>query len=321
MERRRRALESFRWKDSGIFLTGASSLKMVPFKSPLAGARRAAIVLTLCASALALGQAPASAKGLATVNGAEITDADLTTAREDVGSTLPKQMNDAARDKALLDYLIDVKLVTQKAIADKLDGTPDFQRKLAYFREKLLMESFLGVIAKSSVTEAAMKSTYDEAAKAQKPEVEVHALHILVPTEEEAKTVEKRLKAGEDFGKLADQLSKDPGSKGGDLGFFTRDRMVPEFADAAFKLKAGEVSDPVKTQFGWHVIKVLEVRERAFPPMDQVKDQLEHFVAQKAQSEAIIKLREGAKITRTDEAPAEPAKPAEAPKPAAAPKK
>ncbi|MGO9388990.1 peptidylprolyl isomerase [Rhodoblastus sp.] len=297
---------------------------MVFFKSPIAGARRAALVLTLCAAALTpgLSQALAQTKVLATVNGAEITEADLATAREDVGSTLPKQMNDQARDKALLDYLIDVKLVTQKAMADKLDQTPEFQKKLAYFREKLLMESFLGVVAKGAVTPATMKTTYDEAAKAQKPEMEVHALHILVPTEEEAKTVEKRLKAGEDFGKLADQLSKDPGSKGGDLGWFTKERMVPEFAEAAFKLKAGEVSDPVKTQFGWHVIKVLEVREHPFPPMDQVKDQLEHYVAQKAQSEAIVKLREGAKITRTDNAaaPADAAKP-DAAKPADASKK
>ncbi len=308
---------------------------MVLFTSPFKGARGAALALTLCASALtpALAQAPAPApakaqavnpaKVLATVNGVDITEADLATAREDVGSTLPKQMNDAARDHALLDYLIDVKLVTQKAVADKLDQSSEFQKKLAYFREKLLMESFLGVIAKTGVTDAAIKSTYDEAAKAQKPELEVHALHILVPTEEEAKTVEKRLKAGEDFGKLADELSKDPGSKGGDLGYFTKDRMVPEFADVAFKLKPGEVSDPVKTQFGWHVIKVLEVREHPFPPMAEVKDQLEHYVAQKAQSEAIVKLREGAKITRTDEpapAPADAAKP-DAAKPADAMKK
>ena len=301
---------------------------MVLFKSPFAGARRAALVLSLCAVALAPAQA--QTKVLATVNGVEITEADLATARDDVGSTLPKQMDEAARNKALLDYLVDVTLVTQKAVADKLDQSPEFQKKLAYYREKLLMESFLGVVAKTSVTDAAMKATYDEAAKAQKPETEVHALHILVPTEEEAKTVEKRLKAGEDFGKLADELSKDPGSKGGDLGFFTRDRMVPEFADVAFKLKAGEVSDPVKTQFGWHVIKVLEVRSRPFPPMDQVKDQLEHFVAQKAQSEAIIKLREAAKITRTDEPAPDAAKPVDGKpadgkpadgKPAVAPKK
>jgi peptidyl-prolyl cis-trans isomerase C len=229
-------------------------------------------------------------------------------------------MNDAARDKALLDYIIDLKLVTQKALSEKMDQTPDFQKKMIYYREKLLMEGYLGQVAKDSTTDAAMKATYDEAAKAQKPEIEIHALHILVPTEEEAKTVEKRLKAGEDFGKLADELSKDPGSKGGDLGWFTKDRMVPEFADAAYKLEPGQVSDPVKTQFGWHVIKVLEKRTRPFPPMDQVKDQLERFVAQRAQSEAILKLREAAKITRTDEKVDEAPK-ADAPQPAEAPKK
>ena len=285
--------------------------------SSFSGARRAAFLLSLCAAALS-GPA-AQAKVVATVNGVEISDDEMNQAREDVGSTLPKQMDDKAREKALLDYLIDVKLVTQKAVADKLDKAPDFDKKLAYYREKLLMESYLGKVAKDGSTDAALKATYDEAAKANKPEPEIHALHILVPTEDEAKKVEERLKAGEDFGKLADELSKDPGSKGGDLGWFTQDRMVPEFAQAAFKLEPGKVSDPVKTQFGWHVIKVLEKRQHPFPPMAEVKDQLEHYVAQKAQSEAIVKLREQAKITRADEpAPAAPAtdsaKPAEAPK-------
>ena len=261
---------------------------MVLSKSPFAGALRAALLISLCTVALS----PAQAKVLATVNGSEITDADMAAARDDVGPSLPKQMDDKAREKAMLDYLIDVKLVTQKATAEKLDQSAEFQKKLAYFREKLLMEGYLGQVAKAGTTEAAMKATYEEASKAQKPEIEIHALHILVPTEEEAKTVEKRLKAGEDFGKLADELSKDPGSKGGDLGWFTQERMVPEFGAAAFKLEPGQVSDPVKTQFGWHVIKLLEKRQHPFPPMDQVKDQLEHFVAQKAQSEAIVKLRE-----------------------------
>ncbi|WP_298426174.1 peptidylprolyl isomerase [Rhodoblastus sp.] len=290
---------------------------MARFHSTFVGVRRAALAISLCAAALtpALAQAPANdpTKVLATVNGEPITAQDLAQASEDVGSTLPKQMNDAAREKALLDYLIDLKLVTQKAAADKMDQTADFQKKMAYYREKLLMEGYLGQIAKSSATDAALKATYDEAAKAQKPEEEVHALHILVPTEKEAQDVEKRLKAGEDFGKLADELSKDPGSKGGDLGWFTKDRMVPEFAEAAFKLQPGQISDPVKTQFGWHVIKVLEKRTKPFPPMDQVRDQLERFVAQRAQSEAIMKLREAAKITRTDEAKDGAAKPDAAP--------
>ena len=294
-------------------------------KTSFAGARRAALVLSLCAATLSQASVFAQAKVVATVNGVAISDEELAQAREDVGATLPKQMDDKAREKALLDYLIDVKLVTAKAAAEKMDQAPDFEKKLAYYREKLLMEAYLGKVAKDGTTDATMKATYDEAAKANKPELEVHALHILVPTEEEAKKVEARLKAGEDFGKLADELSKDPGSKGGDLGWFTKDRMVPEFAEAAFKLEPGKISEPVKSQFGWHVIKVLDKRQHPFPPMEQVKAQLEHYVAQKAQSEAIVKLREGAKITRTDEpAPAAPAAaaPAATPaKPADAPKK
>jgi peptidyl-prolyl cis-trans isomerase C len=307
---------------------------MARYYSQFAGVRRAALVLSLGAAALTPafaqtpgqmpmpGQAPAPAaapapkpvgKVLATVNGVNITDYDVAQARDDVGATLPKQMNDAARDKALLDYLIDLQLVSQKAVSEKMDQSADFQKKMAYYREKLLMEGYLGQVAKDGVTDAAMKSTYDEAAKAQKPEVEIHALHILVPTEEEAKTVEKRLKAGEDFGKLADELSKDPGTKGGDLGWFTKERMVPQFADAAFKLKVGEISPPVQTQFGWHVIKVVGKRQKSFPPLEQVKDQVEHFVAQRAQSQEILKLREAAKIKRFDESEAKPAAPTAAP--------
>jgi peptidyl-prolyl cis-trans isomerase C len=288
---------------------------MARFHSPLAGVRFAALAFSLCAAAPALAQTPAGDPNqvLATVNGEQVTGRDLAQAEEDVGSTLPRQMDAAARRKALMDYVIDLKLVTQKAAADKMDQTAEFKQKMAYLREKLLMEGFLGKIAKDSVTDAALKATYDEAAKAQKPEQEIHALHILVPTEKEALDVETRLKAGEDFGKLADQLSKDPGSKGGDLGWFTKDRMVPEFAEVAFNLKPGQISQPVKTQFGWHIIKVLEVRTKPFPPMDQVRDQLERFVAQRAQSQAIMKLREGSKITRADE-PAADAKPSGAPK-------
>ena len=113
------------------------------------------------------------------------------------------------------------------------------------------------------------------------------------------------MRGGEDFAKVADDVSKDPGSKGGDLGWFTKDRMVPEFGDAAFKLKKGEISDPVKSQFGWHVIKLENRRQKSFPSFEEVKSQVAQYVAQKSQSDLIMQLREGAKIERT-EAPAIP---------------
>ena len=99
---------------------------------------------------------------------------------------------------------------------------------------------------------------------------------------------------------MATELSKDPGGKGGDLGWFTKDRMVPEFSDAAFKLKKGEVSEPIKTQFGWHIIKVEDTRMKTFPPFEQVKDQAGRYVAQKAQTEAVAALHSAAKIEKFD---------------------
>jgi len=285
---------------------------------PLAVVRRAALALSLCAAALAPAHAQAPAKAqakvLATVNGESITNADLAAAEQELGSSLPHQMNEAARHDALMKFLIDERLVTQKAIAAKMDQTPKFKQDLAFYRQRLLMQTYLGKVAKEATTDAAIKATYDKIAKAQKPETEIHALHILVKTKAEAEAVEKRLKSGEDFGKLADKLSKDPGTKGGDLGWFTKERMVPEFADAAFKLKVGEISPPVKTQFGWHVIKVVGKRQTPFPPLEKVKGQIEHFVAQRAQSQEIMKLREGAKIKRFDQSEAKPAAPAAAPK-------
>ena len=205
-----------------------------------------AFLLSLTAPAI-LAAFPAAAKVLATVNGKQITDEDLAIAADDLRASLPPQADEKARDSYVLDYLINSELVAQKALADKADQTPEFAKKMAYYREKLLMESVLEKIAKGAATDAAVKATYDEEIKKQKPETEIHARHILVGTEEEAKTALKRLMGGEEFEKLAKELSKDPGSEGGDLGWFTKDRMVPEFSDAAFKLDVGQVSDPVKS--------------------------------------------------------------------------
>lgn len=242
---------------------------------------------------------------LATVNGQKITQLDVTLAAEDIGQNLSPQLKGKARDAYLLDYLIDGTLVAQKAKSDKLDQTPDFGSKMVYAQDKVLMEAMLTRIAKGATSDAELHTIYDTAAKQQKPEEEIHARHILVATEADAQAVLKRLKGGEDFAKVAKQMSKDPGSEGGDLGWFTKERMVPAFADAAFKLAQGQFSDPVKTQFGWHIIQVEGKREKTFPPFDQVKDQIVRYAVQKAQSELIIDLRKSAKIERTGAAPPE----------------
>jgi peptidyl-prolyl cis-trans isomerase C len=247
---------------------------------------------------------------VAKVNGTEIHQSDLAMAEEDLGQNGAQMAPDQKREY-LITFYADMLLVAKAAEAKKLGDTDDFKRKLAYARTKLLMEQVLQSEAKAAVTEEAMRKVYDDAIGQMKKEPEVHARHILVETEDEAKAVLAELKAGKDFAELAKAKSKDPGSQdGGDLGWFTRDQMVPEFSEVAFKLEKGQLSDPVKSQFGWHVIKVEDKREKQPPEYEKVKEQLEQYVVRKQQSELITKLRAEAKIERIPApAPAAPATP------------
>jgi len=244
---------------------------------------------------------------LAKVNGSEIRQSDVALAEEELGPSLA-QMDPATKKENVLAFLIDMKIVAKAAEDKKIEDRPDFKARLAFSRNRLLMDNLLASEGKAATTEEAMKKVYDEAAKQIAGEQEVHARHILVETEDDAKAIEAELKKGADFAELAKSKSKDPGaSDGGDLGFFTKDQMVPEFANVAFSLEPGKISDPVKTQFGWHVIKVEEKRNRKAPDFEQVKPQIETYVTRKAQAEYVAKLRESAKVERMDQASNAPA--------------
>jgi peptidyl-prolyl cis-trans isomerase C len=261
----------------------------------------AAVLALMLPGAQAGAQSAQSDPLIAKVNGVEVHQSDLTMAEEDMGQNAQAMTGDAKRDY-LLQYISDVILAAQAAEAKKVNDQKEFKGRLAFMRNKLLMETLLQQEGKAAVTPEAMKKVYDEAAKQMGNEQEVRARHILVPTEEEAKAVLAEIKKGTDFAELAKQKSKDPGAaaEGGDLGYFTKDQMVPEFAEVAFKLEKGQVSDPVKTQFGWHIIKVEDKRTKPVPSFEQVKDQVSTYVERKAQAEYIAKLREGAKIERLD---------------------
>ena len=237
---------------------------------------------------------------LAKVNGSEIRKSDVALAEEELGPSLA-QMDAATKDENVLAFLIDMKIVSKAAEDKKVQDSDDFKKRMAFTRSRLLMDNLLASEGKAATTDEAMKKVYEEASKQITGEQEVHARHILVETEDQAKEVEEELKKGADFAELAKKKSKDPGaSDGGDLGFFTKDQMVPEFSAVAFALEPGKVSDPVKTQFGWHVIKVEEKRNRKAPDFDQVKSQIETYVTRKAQADYVAKLREAAKIERLD---------------------
>jgi peptidyl-prolyl cis-trans isomerase C len=272
----------------------------------------AAIALALFAGS----PARADDKVLAKVNGVEIKESDVALAEEELAPSL-QQMDPAARKDNVLGFLIDLQIVAKAAEDKKIENTDDFKKRLAFTRKRLMMDSLLAAEGKAATTEEAMKKVYEEAAKQITGEVEVRARHILVETEDEAKAVIDELKKGADFAELAKKKSKDPGaSDGGDLGFFTKEQMVPEFSAVAFTLEPGKISDPVKSQFGWHVIKVEEKRNRQAPPIDQVKGQIETYVTRKAQADYVGKLREAAKVERMDKPVDAAAKPDAAKEPA-----
>ena len=244
---------------------------------------------------------------VAKVDGTDITEADITLALADLGDSI-QQIPEAQRRDYVITYLADIRLGAKAARDAKLADDAEFKRRIASQTDRMLVEEYNAAQAKKAVTDETMRALYTDTVKNLKPETEIRASHILVETEDQAKDIEKRLKAGEDFAKLATELSKDPGSgkQGGDLGFFTKDRMVPEFSAAAFALTIGQVSEPVKSQFGYHVIKLTEKREKPVPTFDEVKDQIEQFMFRRSQQETIQNLRTAAKIERLDP-PAPPA--------------
>ena len=267
---------------------------------------RMPLVLALALVMTAAGARIAAAQNdpvLAKVNGTEIKQSDLAVAEADIGDSLPADTTPDKKRELLVSYLINVNLLAQAAEQRKLDQAPDFAQRIASARKKVLVQSLMENENKAATSDAAVKKFYDENLK---PQPEVHARHILVETEDQAKEVVKKLKAGADFAALAKELSKDPGSEGGDLGYITKDQVVPEFGNAAFALDKGKISDPVKTQFGWHVIKVEDKRDRKPPALDQVKDRIKAALAQTAGEELMQKLRASAKIENLTEASATP---------------
>jgi peptidyl-prolyl cis-trans isomerase C len=289
-------------------LTG---LKISPIR---AGVIAAALMMLAGGPATAQDKDPVVAK----VNGTEIHQSDLAVAEEEAGQ-LPPMSPDAKKDY-LVQFISDMILVSKAAEAKKMGDTPEFKRKIAFTREKLLMEQLLTDTGKSALTDDAMHKVYDEAVKQMGQEQEVHARHILIraaagddkaskDAEDKIKAVIVRLKSGEDFEKVAKEVTEDPSGKanGGDLGYFSKEQMVPEFSDTAFKLDKGQISVPVKTQFGWHVIKVEDKRLKPMPKFEEVKPQIEQYVTRKAQAELVTSLRASAKIEKmykTEPAPA-----------------
>jgi peptidyl-prolyl cis-trans isomerase C len=254
-----------------------------------------------------LAQTPAPAEAqtdpdpvLATVNGQPIHLSDV----KEATSTLPPQARGMPPQQLypmLLEQLIDARALLIQAQRTGLDKDPDVQRSMQAAQERALETALLNKVVRPQVSDEAVKARYDQDIAGKTGDVEVHARHILVGDEATAKKIIAELKKGADFAALSKQYSKDPGAaqQGGDLGFFKKTDMVPEFSAVAFSLKDGEVSPtPVKTQFGWHVIQVTEHRTSQPPSFEQERDELRQQMVQAAVQKEVAQVRAAVKVEK-----------------------
>jgi peptidyl-prolyl cis-trans isomerase C len=215
----------------------------------------------------------------------------------------------------VLDYVIASHLMVAEATKQNLQDTTAVKAAFKNAQDQILAQAYMNEKLKSAISDDDVKKRYDELIKTMPPKEEIHARHILLDSEDAAKKVIADLKGGAKFEDEAKAKSKDPSAQtnGGELGFFSKDDMVAEFADAAFKMKDGEISaTPVKTQFGWHVIQVIGRRPAAPPTFDEVKPQIEAQLRGQAAQKIVDDLEKPAQIKRlnidgTARVPAPPA--------------
>jgi Parvulin-like peptidyl-prolyl isomerase len=236
---------------------------------------------------------------VAIVNGTELRASAVAAYQR----SLPPQMAAQVPYEALLDSLISSQLVYEQAKKDGLDKDAEVKQALKQFEQQLMVKAWINKKLKTEISDDAVRQGYDTFLAGFTPGDEVRARHILTETEDQAKAVIAELKKGADFTETAKAKSKDPSAKqnGGDLGYFTKDEMVPQFAEAAFAMKPGDLSGaPVKSQFGWHVIK-LEDRRLASPPtFEQARPVIRERLAEETADRLVSDIRAKAKVKRFD---------------------
>lgn len=246
------------------------------------------------------GDAPQPGDVLATVGGQAITEADLTFAAEDLAAEL-QAIPPAERRAFLLTVLIDMKVMANAAREAGLDASEIFSRRLAYLEERSLRRAFFAEVIEAGVTDERIAAAYEDLVAEFTPEPEVRARHILVPTIEEAQAIRAEIEGGRSFEDAAAQYGTDgTRATGGDLGYFGTGMMVAPFEQAAFALEVGQLSQPVQTQFGWHLIKLEDRRVSGPPALDQIRPQLAQQVLYDTFNETVGSLKGSADIVITD---------------------
>jgi peptidyl-prolyl cis-trans isomerase C len=235
---------------------------------------------------------------LAKIGSKSITDADLKGLVGNVSEAQKQQINsDAEIKNRMIDNLVVEELFVQEAEKTGVSKDKDYQTALDRARRQILAQRYLQKTIQPKITDANVKAFFDKN-KARYSQDEVHAQHVLLKDEAEAKEVYEKAKKGDDFETLAKKYSKDPSAatNGGDLGFFTRTRMVPQFADKAFSMAKGEISEPVKSPFGWHVIKVIDKKEGKPVKFDEIKDNVRQDFQSESINDLIASLKKSNKV-------------------------
>ena len=214
-----------------------------------------------------------------------------------------EQLQGAQKQLAILSALIDVKSLAKKATADKMDQDATFQKRLEFLKDRSLHNAYFQKNVIANISDEDVKARFEKEIAAVEPEQELRARHILVKTAEEANAIIAELDGGADFVELAKTKSTGPsGPQGGDLGFFGKGQMVPPFEAAAFALEAGAYTkSPVQTQFGFHVIKLEEKRDRPLPKFEEVQDQMRQVVLRERYLETVKEARSLSNVEILDE--------------------
>ncbi len=252
--------------------------------------------LTFCSVLMAAGLAQAAGKDgvAAVINGEKVTVAEIKQAY-DANPAVKNQVTFEDFYKKALDVYVNGKIIYQQAVKEGIPDTPEYQKQLDMAKEDIARKLYLEKKVKDKVTDSEVKKVYAEYQKNFNGQKEMKAKHILVPDEAKAKEVIAKLNKGQNFDALAKEYSKEPA----ELGYFTKQMMVPEFANAAFAMKKGDYSKtPVKTQFGYHVILVEDVRDAKALPMKQVEPQLKGMLTQNAVAEILSKSEQGQDVTK-----------------------
>ena len=259
-----------------------------------------ALALVFLSGPDAVAQNQISEGTVATVDGIAITYNDVSLVEDELMAVYG-QLPEEQRFQTLVGYMVNRILASEAAKKAGLENDADVAKIKAFMERKALQDVYIAKMLMERVREEDVTAYYDNEIKNGPVEEEVRARHILLDNREAADAVVADLENGADFAALAKERSKGPsGPSGGDLGYFSKQSMVPAFSDAAFKLAAGETSPPVQTQFGWHVIRVEDRRNRPVPPLDQVRDQIYQLLISEAQRVIYDEMRAKASVDLVD---------------------